>query len=380
MPSNEPLAGTDGIGGPPWLFLLQVAVGLPFALWFYKVCLLLFFDPDFSFRELIPSGQNQCLLLVLLQRRIIYLPSVPPFTRSETLSPPSPERSSQLSGLNWDVIDINSPGKSRWTRTPIQLKALKMSGPKPTFPVSKSPETTGIVILYLQGNAGTPLLRIPLFRSLLLPSTSVPSNRDLTIIAPAPRSFWLSTRTPPTENGVMEDYKAALEYVHSTFPQKKIVLFGHSLGGAAALLLAKELETTNALSTEKSNVVGMILENPLPSIPYMVRSLYPQRWLPYHYLGPFAFDTWDAISASTAKNSSIKTLWIKSGKDEIISGDGVREMFERYGEDGGKTWILIENALHDTAWSDRRWKIAVHAFLDDVQQGNGTKSDGRTRI
>ena len=37
-PSNEPLAGTVADGsGPPWLFLLQVLVGLPTALWAYKV-------------------------------------------------------------------------------------------------------------------------------------------------------------------------------------------------------------------------------------------------------------------------------------------------------------------------------------------------------
>lgn len=37
-PSNEPLAGTVADGsGPPWLFLLQVLVALPTALWAYKV-------------------------------------------------------------------------------------------------------------------------------------------------------------------------------------------------------------------------------------------------------------------------------------------------------------------------------------------------------
>jgi hypothetical protein len=35
-PSNEPLAGTDG-SSPPWLFILQVFLGLPTLLWFYKV-------------------------------------------------------------------------------------------------------------------------------------------------------------------------------------------------------------------------------------------------------------------------------------------------------------------------------------------------------
>lgn len=36
-PSNEPLAGTIDGSGPPWLFLLQVFLGLPTLLWAYKV-------------------------------------------------------------------------------------------------------------------------------------------------------------------------------------------------------------------------------------------------------------------------------------------------------------------------------------------------------
>lgn len=46
--SNEPLAGTDGSGGPPLLFLLQVVIGLPTLLWIYKVGLFPFPLPSFS--------------------------------------------------------------------------------------------------------------------------------------------------------------------------------------------------------------------------------------------------------------------------------------------------------------------------------------------
>ncbi|GAA5894926.1 uncharacterized protein JCM6883_002258 [Sporobolomyces salmoneus] len=62
-PSNEPLAGTVGGDGVPILFLFEVIVGLPTVLWIYK-----------------------CLMLVAMQRKIIYLPSVPPGTRHESLA------------------------------------------------------------------------------------------------------------------------------------------------------------------------------------------------------------------------------------------------------------------------------------------------------
>lgn len=100
------------------------------------------------------------------------------------------------------------------------------------------------------------------------------------------------------------------------------------------------------LDERTPHIAGLILENPLPSIPYMVRSLYPQRWLPYHYLGPFAFDKWDALPAieqgvrqgwgvGEKRRRFPPSLWIRSGRDEIIphgANDGVERMYQRWRE------------------------------------------------
>lgn len=298
------------------------------------------------------------------------------------------------------------------------------------------------------GNAGTPLLRAPLFRSLLrdpVPpraasaASSPPLPPLVTLLAIAPRTFWRSTRTTPTEPGVLADYAAALSHAYATHgPSARYVLYGHSLGGAAAVFLLEQLyqapfgpsscppdisaaATSPLKPLDKASrsrrvqetrapdhaasfptISGVILENPLPSIPHMVRALYPQRWLPYHYLGPFAFDKWDALgrlergaapsaasSLSAARARAPDSLWIRSGRDEIIPGgedDGVRRMYDawvratqpvrsaREGQVAEKDeavgsrakWVDVVGALHDTAYLERRWRDEIRSFLVDV--------------
>ncbi|GAA5830554.1 hypothetical protein JCM11251_002513 [Rhodosporidiobolus azoricus] len=451
-PSNEPLAGTIaevGVSGPPWLFLLQLVVGLPAALWAYK-----------------------CLMLVLFQRKIIYLPSVPPGTRDESLAQGerSTARDASLSGMRWKEVQIQSTVPSRWMRRPVKLKGIELEWKEDEGKAVEG-QRQHVVVVYLQGNAGTPLLRAPLFRALLRPSpsrkatspsrsaSSLPSSYHqsppsptpppppppkVSLLALAPRSYWLSTRTTPTEAGVLADYRAALEYAYRIHgPEAKYVLYGHSLGGAAAVLLLEQLGQApfpplsspawscahpSPLSppphTTRPRVDALIVENPLPSIPIMVRALYPQKWLPYHYLGPFAFDKWDAagrierLSAWRGRGvggekrggkgrgeeggkgrKAVRTLWIRSGKDEIVprgeegeGGDPVRGMHADWlaaatsSSDSAHTphsdsssvfspvdtddklarWVTIPDALHDTAFLERKWREEVRGFLKEV--------------
>ncbi|GAA6006953.1 uncharacterized protein JCM10292_000371 [Rhodotorula paludigena] len=416
-------------GGPPLLFLAQVVVGLPALLWFYK-----------------------CLMLVLFQRRIIYLPSVPPGTRDESLrkGERTTERDSSFAGMRWTEVPLTSSEPSAWLRRPVKLRGIELSwrrageGADPAARLEPLPGD--VVILYLQGNAGTPLLRAPLFRALLREppsprsSSGSPPEPRVSLFAVAPRSFWLSTRATPTERGILADYRAALAHAYTRHgPGSRYVLYGHSLGGAAAVLLLEQLRhgpfasggedrtgtsapesrqtsashisttATSDYDVESSasassplvpsasspaltvpRLSGIILENPLPSIPYMVRALYPQRWLPYHYLGPFAFDKWDAVGRLARDRTGgeargLRSLWIRSGRDEIIphgAEDGVREMYAawvRAREAGGAAsgrdeeeptsrWVDVPGALHDTAYMERRWRDEIRAFLRQVAQ------------
>lgn len=141
------------------------------------------------------------------------------------------------------------------------------------------------IIVYLQGNAGNPLHRIPMFAALL---NAVPS---LAILAPAPRSYWTSTAARPTQAGLVADHAAALAFAASRFPTSYLTLYGHSLGASAALcLLAAHEHVENrtpgvAAATEAAvdtrvapgscGVHGLVLENPFTSVSDMLRALYP---------------------------------------------------------------------------------------------------------
>lgn len=257
------------------------------------------------------------------------------------------------------------------------------------------------------GNAGTPLLRLPLFRKLLAPPpiarhSSSPSTSPLrlTLLAVAPRSFWLSTRSKPTEPALLADYAAALAHLRSVHPEAKVVLYGHSLGGAVGLQLVEAWRR----GRRKGGVDGLIVENPMPSIPTMVKALYPHKWLPYHYLGPLAFDRWDALAAMRAPlpmdgggevspASRPPSLWLRSGRDEIIEEKGVREMFDEYRngrkgevdsvEAGGggaeaDRWVECKGALHDTAYLDARWRHEIREFVECVARDDDDARDSAT--
>ncbi|SCZ96031.1 BZ3500_MvSof-1268-A1-R1_Chr8-1g09957 [Microbotryum saponariae] len=342
-PSNLPLAGTTSAAsdGIPWLFLLEIGIGFPIVLWTYK-----------------------CTMMVLFQRKIVNLPFLPLGGRTETLLP-AEDRSAQLEkelgGFDWTQVECTSRARStRWGREVvlrgIQVKLRpnakkhisSMQSSTPTRSLDKDrADDRPVLIFYLQGNAGTPL-------------------HQTTVVAFAPRSYWLSTRSTPTEATFLSDYLSALEETIRLHPKARIILYGHSLGGAAAVLLLLRREL---LSLElRTRIKALVLENPLPSIPYMLRAIYPQRWLPYHYLGPCVFDRWDAIAQvdniteGSEGLKGLKTLWFRSGRDELIpteqeekneGGDRVRRMYEEWkGED--KRWVDIKDALHETAWLSRK--------------------------
>ncbi|KAI9430534.1 Alpha/Beta hydrolase protein [Lactarius indigo] len=311
-----------------WL-ALSAFVGLPLALWAYK-----------------------CLMLIIFQRKVIYMGYAPPGSRTELLADVYPKYTPN--GIHIEELSIPSSRPNK-VRLSTLLLRRDVSAPPPQH-----------VIVYLQGNAGNPLHRIPMFATLL---NSIPS---LAILAPAPRSYWTSTGARPTQAGLLADHAAALAFAASHFPTSCLTLYGHSLGASAALCL---LATRDA----PGGVHGLVLENAFTSVPDMLRALYPQRWLPYRYLGPFVRDRWDARAAARdvrrrcAALLAHRAMVLVSERDEVVPPAMGQEIFDALkapsGTDAGVgRLVVLERALHEDAWRYRDWSRAVKQYLCDLER------------
>jgi uncharacterized protein len=240
------------------------------------------------------------------------------------------------------------------------------------------------------GNAGNPLHRIPVFTTLL---NAIPS---LAILAPAPRSYWTSSGAArPTQAGLTTDYAAALAFAASRFPTSCLTIYGHSLGASIALcLLAAQKGIPNAAAV----VHGLVLENPFTNVPEMLRVLYPQRWLPYHYLGAFVRDRWDARAAAAShtfpRDLARRAMVLVSERDEVVPPVMGQEIFgalrasgnteERFGGGVGMKaplgrLVVVDRALHEDAWCYREWTRAVKQYLEDLQKTVGRPGDCRSQ-
>ncbi len=118
------------------------------------------------------------------------------------------------------------------------------------------------VVLYFQGNAGGLNLRAERFSWLTADGTG--------LLALCYRGYGGSTGSP-SEAGFIRDARAAYDFAAARYPQKRIVLFGESLGAAVAVALAAERA-----------VGGLILDAPFTSAADVGASAYPfapVRWL-----------------------------------------------------------------------------------------------------
>jgi len=73
----------------------------------------------------------------------------------------------------------------------------------------------------------------------------------------------------PNEAHIYEDAQAAYDFARARFPERKIIVWGHSLGAAVAAFLGT-----------KNSPAAVVLESPFVSISAMVPVRYPWLWVP----------------------------------------------------------------------------------------------------
>lgn len=162
----------------------------------------------------------------------------------------------------------------------------------------------------------------------------VPSSTTCTIVALSYRGFWTS-RGRPSERGIARDAAAAIGYATSQLPRPSgqpitLVLWGQSIGAGVATSAAATLASVEPRDkdgrgpsqTLAPRASGLLLETPFVSVRAMLTAIYPQKWLPYRYLGPFLRSHWDSRVAFHQIGQSFlpkpKVLILQAANDELV--------------------------------------------------------------
>lgn len=138
--------------------------------------------------------------------------------------------------------------------------------------------------------------------------------------------------------------------------------------------MATSVAATISGGGNATQIDGMILETPFLSVKDMLISLYPQKWLPYRYLGPFLWNFWDSKTAlqklAASKKSKPEILVLVAGKDEVVPLDQPQELLalcKRLAYD--VTCREIPNALHTETMAKVEAVGEVQGFLRRISSG-----------
>lgn len=250
----------------------------------------------------------KCFWIVVMQNKLLYLTWLPPFTRSEKIA----DYEVNCRPVQWEEKQIRSLDGTKLAICEGHI--ANMSDGKDQQRTSKSVRKRRVVICYFQGNGGSMPMRLPLLSQVLRTITETSksttkaqarqNDTEYTIAALSYRGYWTSSGRA-TQSGIEKDAQAFLNWVSETYQAPdadlEIVLWGHSLGAAVASAATASYlasQQSKQTSTHKCNgslapLVGLIFEAPTSSIKDMLISLYPQKWLPYRYLWPLSWNTWD---------------------------------------------------------------------------------------
>ena len=312
------------------------------------------------------------MMMVLFQNKIIYMPSVPPFSRSEKIE---------------DYEQICNP--IRWRQEMIRsLDGTKIAlavGENQTRAVSTAPDDGGLVIVYFQGNGSSLPPRLPGLSRVLKQLDKSEQPVPCTVVALSYRGYWTSSGRA-SQGGIEQDAAATLGWANdlreSCGHNTKIVVWGQSIGaGVATTAMANSLmkqgrdlkadATIDATTDAASLVDAMILETPFTSVSNMLIALYPQKWLPYRYLTPFLWNSWDSMTAlrqiKQQQTKNLNLLIMTAGKDEVVpveEGQQLIELCEELHFD--VMHQTVPDALHTECLIKAQGSKGVVEFLNNV--------------
>ncbi|CAG8948880.1 hypothetical protein HYFRA_00002004 [Hymenoscyphus fraxineus] len=290
----------------------------------------------------------KCLMMILFQNKIIYMPGLPPNARRERIE----DYKNQCGGVVWREEKIKSLDG---TRISLCIAGVEHGGNT----LTNSPLKT-VYILYFQGNASSLPPRLPFLSPILriLKQRAVASNHPIkyVLVCCSYRGYWTSNGRP-SEKGIALDALASLQWIATqatSSPTKPtpFIIWGQSIGAGVASALTSSFPASLSKSLP---LKALILETPFLSIRAMLQTLYPQKWLPYRYLWPFLRNHLDAEKALGVmserwgeRGEKTPKVWIlQAGRDELVPAGHAERLEGRFREVGvGVERRVIGGALH----------------------------------
>ncbi|TKA80906.1 hypothetical protein B0A55_01681 [Friedmanniomyces simplex] len=295
----------------------------------------------------------KCLMTVVFQEKIIYMPYMPPFARSEKIA---------------DYVVTCRPVEWREERIRSEdgTKISLCVGWIPNIPGEQRKEGKETVICYFQGNGSSLPPRLPLL-SQVLKLIHASGGPRCTMVALSYRGYWTSSGRA-SQKGIELDAQAMLKWVAKTFSSDaRLILWGQSVGaGVASNAAAYHVERHDT-----PPVVGLIMETPFTSIKSMLLALYPQKWLPYRYLSPFLRSHWDSGAAlrriAGTGTERFRILLLPASRDEVVPPEEI-QVLEKICQDLKLEYERkkILGALHTEATSRREGQQGVAEFVRKV--------------
>lgn len=332
-------SAVSAIVTPPLVF-----IGLGLALWTWK-----------------------CVMMILFQNKIIYMPNVPPFARSETMQ----DYTELCHPIAWEVKQIRSSDGTKL----VVCSGTLVNSPARSEQEMHLDQKKHVLICYFQGNGGSLPPRLPMLSAILRSAACLKprTNVQYSLLALSYRGYWQSSGRA-SEPGIRRDAQALLAYAEdrckSLGLDTTLILWGQSIGSGVASTLAAAIGPR--LESSGLPTRGLILETPFRSIKSMLVALYPQKWLPYRYLGPFLWNHWDtsaALRTMAAAESAPTILLLPAARDEVVPPIEAEEL-EKLCKDLGLRYERrdIPGALHNDASSKREGQKAVARFIGDLSQ------------
>ncbi|RVX67079.1 hypothetical protein B0A52_08322 [Exophiala mesophila] len=292
--------------------------------------------------------------MVIFQNKIIYMPSVPPFSRSEKVE----DYATQCGPVRWQEHDVKSSDGTI-------IKLLEGSMASASLPLS--PGKRQVVVLYLQGNASSLPPRLPHLSSVIRKLSSDRENdRDYRLVALSYRGFWKSQGTA-SQPGIELDVDTAFKWVLDRYDADAgtIVVWGQSIGAGASTVGVDNLVRSNPDAIRR--ISGLLLETPFVDLKAMLIALYPQKFLPYRYLAPFLRSTWDSKTALGNIGNTrprLRTLILEAGDDEIVPA-GQGQILEEVCKEKGleATRLSVRGALHTEVMAKPSGRSRIVEFI-----------------